>query len=97
MGQATFVRASQISVPITVEPQYPFQLTPEEQASAFPPHQIQPGDFVLADEDGVVSFSPSLAEDLLAFCEKAVAADERCMKDLQAGKTITETFKLHRG
>ena len=45
LGQSPFTRPSAVNVPVTIAP---------EGTDAFPALEVQPGDWMLADQDGVV-------------------------------------------
>src|SRR6476620_8249372 len=47
---------------------------------------ISPGDIVVGDEDGVVSFSPSIAETLLAAIRVQLAREEETLKAIREGR-----------
>ena len=47
---------------------------------------ISPGDIVVGDEDGVVSFSPSIAETLLAAVRAQLAREEETLKAIREGR-----------
>lgn len=52
---------------------------------------VQPGDIVVGDEDGVVSFSPAIAEDLLAAVRAQEAREEEIIRSIRAG-TYTNAY-----
>ncbi|KAF9813633.1 hypothetical protein IEO21_05465 [Rhodonia placenta] len=92
LGQSPFTRPSAVNVPLTITPQFLGAHT-----DAFPALRIDPGDCVVADEDGVVCVPQSLLEKVLQLAEKGREVDGRCMEDIVAGVSIQETFKKHRG
>jgi len=47
---------------------------------------ISPGDIVVGDEDGVVSFSPSIAETLLAAVRAQLVREEETLKAIREGR-----------
>ncbi|KAK0530739.1 hypothetical protein OC834_003206 [Tilletia horrida] len=98
LGQSPFTRPSELQVPITIsDPSFAGLSSAEGEHEPFPSVTINPGDVVLADMDGVVVFSPELAEQVLELAAKGREVDGRCMDDLHEGHGIAETFKKHRG
>lgn len=65
--------------------------------ASFPAVEINPGDIIVADEDGVVCVPQELADRVIVTATKAQEVDERCLQDILAGKGVKETFKKHRG
>ncbi|KAI0085185.1 RraA-like protein [Irpex rosettiformis] len=90
LGQSPFTRPSAINVPVTIGPE---GVAP----GAFPEAIVNPGDLVIADEDGVVFVPPTLVEQVLTLAEKGRAVDAKCMEDIRAGSGVQEAFKKHRG
>ncbi|KDR75150.1 hypothetical protein GALMADRAFT_249085 [Galerina marginata CBS 339.88] len=90
LGQSPFTRPSAVNVPLVIAPQ-------GSGAESFPAVTIQPGDWVIADEDGVVCVPRSLELQVLDLATKGREIDSRCMEDIKAGKGIQESFKLYRG
>lgn len=93
LGQSPFTRPSAVNVPVTISPEG----VVADTKSAFAPATVNPGDIVVADEDGVVFVTPDLAADVLRLAEKGREVDARCMADIQAGVGVQEAFKRHRG
>lgn len=60
---------------------------------------VQPGDIVMIDpfENGVVAVPRGKVEELLDLLPKLVGADERVIADVEAGFSVQEAFKKHRG
>jgi regulator of RNase E activity RraA len=58
---------------------------------------IRAGDLVVGDANGVMVVPAARAADVVAECERAQPIEQACMRDLQAGRGIAETFLLHRG
>ena len=47
---------------------------------------ISPGDIVVGDDDGVVSFSPALAQTLIAAVRAQVAREDDTLKAIREGR-----------
>jgi len=94
LGQSPFTRPSAVDVPITISPIYDVPVTGED---VFPAVKIEPGDYILADEDGVVCVPADLLSRVLELAAKGREVDHKCMEDIRAGKGVQETFKTHRG
>ncbi|PPR07713.1 hypothetical protein CVT26_003736 [Gymnopilus dilepis] len=90
IGQSPWTRPTAVNIPLTIAPQGP-------GADFFPAVTIQPGDLLVADEDGVVCVPRDLESQVVELATKGREVDERCMKDIQDGKGIQASFKLHRG
>ncbi|RXW21288.1 hypothetical protein EST38_g4574 [Candolleomyces aberdarensis] len=95
VGQSPFTRPSEVNIPLTIQPQYPEHLANSD--SLFPAVTVNPGDWVLADEDGVVCVPKDLEEKVIELAQKGRAVDDLCMRDIKAGKGVQASFKLHRG
>ena len=48
-------------------------------------------------ELGAVCIPAKLLDKVLEMLPRLVSADEKVMKDVEAGMTVKEAFKLHRG
>ncbi|KAF9567961.1 RraA-like protein [Agrocybe pediades] len=90
LGQSPFTRPSAVNVPITIAPQGP-------GSDTFPSVTVNPGDWVVADEDGVVCVPRELEPKVIELVTKGREVDGKCMADIKAGKGIQASFKLHRG
>ncbi|KAI0762088.1 RraA-like protein [Trametes elegans] len=90
LGQSPFTRPSEVNVPVAIR-------SPDVSEEDFPAVQVTPGDWMVADEDGVVCVPAGRAEDVIALASKGREIDDRCMQDIKAGKGVQETFKKHRG
>jgi len=88
LGQAPFTRPSSINVPLIIFP---------EGAAKFPAVTIHPGDWMIADGDGVVCVPNSLQAQVIELAKKAKDIDSCCMNDIKAGKGVKATFRAHRG
>lgn len=58
---------------------------------------ITPGDFLVADVDGVVLVPGSLVEKVLDVVPAIVEADEKCAVAIKQGMTVQQAFKEFRG
>jgi regulator of RNase E activity RraA len=60
---------------------------------------VEAGDIVMIDpyENGVVAVPRGKVEELLAILPKLVEADEKVIADVEAGVSVQEAFKRHRG
>ena len=88
LGQSHFTRPSETNVTLIIYP--PANID-------FPPVEIVPGDFIVADENGVVCVPRLLESDVVAVATKGREVDDRCMNDIRAGKGVQASFKKHRG
>ncbi|KAI9695197.1 MAG: hypothetical protein M1820_008833 [Bogoriella megaspora] len=57
---------------------------------------INPGDYLIGDLNGVVLLPQGLAEKALELMQSQVEADDKIAQDIKAGKTFTESSKVHR-
>jgi regulator of RNase E activity RraA len=62
----------------------------------WPPVRVRKGDWIVADENGVVCVPVEDMEKVKEMAKKSRDIDERCALDIKAGKGIEETFKKHR-
>ncbi|KAF7532984.1 hypothetical protein G7054_g7469 [Neopestalotiopsis clavispora] len=58
---------------------------------------VQPGDFIIADQDGVVCLPAELAEKVLDVIPAIASADEKCAKAIKEGMSVQEAFAMYRG
>jgi regulator of RNase E activity RraA len=96
LGQSPFTRVSEVNVPVTIEPRYPLSSDSLVQGS-FPALTIRPGEWMLADEDGVVCVPKELEDQVVEVASRGRVIDELCMQDIQGGRGVAETFKDRRG
>jgi regulator of RNase E activity RraA len=57
---------------------------------------INPGDYIIADIDGVVCLPKDLAEDVLGVVESIVRADEKCAEGIREGRSVEDVFREFR-
>lgn len=95
LGQSPFTRPSQINVPLLISPQGECPL--EEGSTAFEGVRVEPGDWMVADEDGVVCVPRNLVEKAVELAAKGRDIDARCLADIRTGKGVQASFKAHRG
>ncbi|KAF6760312.1 ribonuclease E inhibitor RraA/Dimethylmenaquinone methyltransferase [Ephemerocybe angulata] len=98
VGQSPFTRPSEVNVPLTIHPRYPSSISASGTSEGlFPAVTVNSGDWVVADEDGVVCVPRELEEKVIELAERGRAIDELCMRDIKEGKGLQASFKLHRG
>ncbi len=90
LGQSPFTQPSAVNIPLTIKPQ-------GQGAATFPAVTVNPGDWVIADEDGVVCVAENLEQRVIATATIGRETDHRCMEDIKAGKGVQASFKLYRG
>lgn len=93
LGQSPFTRPSAVNVPVVIAPE---GVTPGTEG-AFPPLEVKPGDWMLADEDGVVCVPRDLVAKAVELAQKGRDVDAKCLEDIRAGVGVQEAFKRHRG
>jgi regulator of RNase E activity RraA len=90
VGQAPFTRVAEVQVPVTVN-------IDSQQHGGLPVVTVNPGDLLVADDDGVVCIPKQLEEDVLRLASKGREVDARCLRDIQSGIGVAESFRRHRG
>jgi regulator of RNase E activity RraA len=92
VGQSPFTRPSAINVRLDI----PTGAT--ELDGAFPPTvSVEPGDWMLGDEDGVVCIPQGMVERVIELASAGREVDARCLDDINNGAGVQETFRKHRG
>lgn len=94
LGQSPFTRPSEINIPLTIK------AVPNVESvgtDCFPAVTVQPGDWMVADGDGVVCVPQELENNVIELATKGRHVDGLCMEDIKAGKGIQASFKQHRG
>jgi len=89
LGQSSFTQLAAVNGTLTISPQ-------GMGAETFPAVTIEPGDWILADEDGVVCVPRLLASQVIELATKGRQVDSLCMDDIKAGKGVQNSFMLHR-
>lgn len=89
LGQSSFTRASEVNTALLI--------TTQEDAGAFPGVTVKPGDWIVADEDGVVCVPHDLESQVIESAAEGRRIDELCMSDIKAGKGVQSAFEAHRG
>lgn len=90
LGQGTFVKPTAVNIPLVIPPQ-------GVGSATFPPVEVKPGDWIIADEDGVVCVSQHMMNDVVRLAAVGREVDARCMQDIKAGKGVQASFLEHRG
>lgn len=89
LGQSPFTRPSAVNIPLEIHP--------EGAEDSFPAVTVHPGDYIVADVDGVVCIPQEDIQKVVETARKGKEIDDCCMKDIKAGKSVRVTFKTHRG
>ena len=92
LGQSPFTRPSALNVPLDIAPQ-----GVGISNDTFPSVRVEPGDWIIADEDGVVCVPTSLADQVVGLATKGREVDEKCLEDIKSGTGVQAAFKKHRG
>jgi len=96
VGSQGFARATHVQVPIQIEPIFQSQ----DEASAnrsFPGLTVRPGDWIVADVDGVVCIPHELIASTWELATKGREIDAHCLEDIKAGKGVEASFAKYRG
>lgn len=92
VGQTPFTRPSAVNIPVTI----PRNVNPAE-TGGLEPVTVRPGDWLVADVDGVVCVPKELVERVAELARKGKEVDARCLEDIQKGVGVKESFRRHRG
>lgn len=90
VGQAQFTRVAEVQVPVAVN-------VDSQQLGGLPVVTVSPGDLLVADENGVVCVPKALEKNVLKLASDGREADAGCLKDIQSGLGVAESFRRHRG
>ena len=91
VGQASLTRVAEVQVPVTVN------VDSEQQHGGLAAVTVNPGDILVADDNGVVCVPKLLEKDVLKVASQGREVDSRCLKDIQSGVGVAESFRRHRG
>ncbi|KAJ7703237.1 RraA-like protein [Mycena rosella] len=91
LGQQPFTRPSAVNVPLVISPP---NITGDY---TFPSVIVEPGDWIVADEDGVVCVPRALEEKVADLAELGKSVDAKCLLDIQKGYGVQDTFAKYRG
>jgi regulator of RNase E activity RraA len=91
VGQAHFTRVAEVQVPVAVN------IDPRQLGGPPVVATVNPGDLLLADENGVVCIPKAQEKDVLRLASKGRVVDAACLKDIQSGIGVAESFRRHRG
>jgi len=81
LGAGGYTRASTISEPIRLRGGI----------------EINEGDMMVADIDGVVRIPAAHVSEVVKYCRQLAETDAKCMEDLKRGRSISDSFREHRG
>ncbi|KAJ5459204.1 hypothetical protein N7530_011148 [Penicillium desertorum] len=82
LGSNTFTRSSELNVPVQYE-----NVESDEKVT------IEPGDYILGDQDGVVSIPVTHIEDCVRLCQERYEIDQKTLECLEAGEEMGPTIK----
>jgi regulator of RNase E activity RraA len=103
VGQSPFTRPSAVNIPLLISPPplqaYSFSSgeSAKEEHGAFPPVTVRPGDWMIADDDGVVCVPSEMEDEVVWLAAEGREVDSRCLEDIRAGMGVQASFKKHRG
>lgn len=92
VGQTPFTRVAEVQVPVTVNAD-----SQQHDDGGLPAVTVNPGDLLVADDDGVVCIPKLLEKEVLRLASRGRQVDARCLKDIQSGVGVAESFRRHRG
>jgi len=90
VGQTQFTRVAEVQVPVAVN-------VDPQQVGGLPVVTVNPDDLLVADENGVVCVPKTLEKNVLRLASKGREVDAGCLKDIQSGIGVAESFRRHRG
>lgn len=88
LGQKPFTRPSAVDVPLTIS---------SGDASGWPEVEVNPGDWIVADQDGVVCVPKEMLTRVCEIADKGRREDEKCREDILAGKGVQASLEKWRG
>jgi regulator of RNase E activity RraA len=93
VGQSPFTRPSEVNVPLTLNTG-----AVNEGELGFPSTvSVEPGDWMVGDEDGVVCVPRAMLERVVELAKLGREVDAKCLADIKSGIGVQESFKRHRG
>jgi len=78
LGPTSFTRPSQINVPLVIKPHI------SHHGTQFPSITVEPGDWIIADGEGVVCVPRRLEKEVMQMAENGVQIDELCNAEIRA-------------
>ena len=69
----------------------------EDGEMAFPSVTVNPGDYVVADKDGVVCVPREMWEVVVQKAKKGKEVDGKCLESIKNGEGVGASFKKWRG
>lgn len=90
LGQGTFVRPSQLDIPLRI----PANQIPD--GVRWPDTTVNPGDILVCDIDGCVVIPQSRVGEVIQLAEKGVEIDQKIAKALGEGMGVAEAMKKYR-
>lgn len=94
LGQSPFTRVSALNAPLNISPQLS-ELQPGEPF--FPAVVVEPGDYVVADVDGVVCVPKGMWERVVERAGAGREVDAKCLESIRRGEGVGEAFRKWRG
>lgn len=88
LGQKPFTRPSALDVPLTIS---------SGDASGWPDVEVNPEDWIVGDQDGVVCIPKEMLARVCEIADKGRREDEKCRGDIVAGKGVQASFDKWRG
>lgn len=89
LGPTSFTRTSQVNVPLVIKPQ-----SVADQGSNFPPITVEPGDWIIADGEGVVCVPRGLEREVIELAMDGIQIDELCNANISAEKSFQKAFVI---
>ena len=93
LGQSSFTRPSLVGEPLIIKP----RMDVEQGDEAFPAVIVETGDWIVADEDGVVCVPRDVEQQVIELATEGKRVDALCLAHIKAGKGILTAFKTYRG
>jgi regulator of RNase E activity RraA len=98
LGQKPFTRPSELDIPLKFSPsELELNTGPSGTKDEWPSVLVRPGDWIVADQDGVVAVPVEMMEQVNNACRKGREVDEACKAAIISGEGVAATFKKYRG